>query len=621
MPNYIFDCFKDMRIRKINTLKSVIIMVSLFAFCISYRNITCCSQDIDQRNLYHNPEYKFKIVFPNKWKVTRGDGTNYIVNAEGPDSSGININIENTDPKYTADMLSVKDAGYIAYGLKNIFPDISLVSSSETQISNRKALMIKCNHTTSEANMIMTQYITIEEGKIFTITSSAPSDRYDQYEEIFTNSISSFMLGDFLVDIVEPKSEEDELLKQFTELIEKSPEDENPEFEYEEDELFEQYVELIEKSPEDVNEEAEDELSEQYKALIEKSLEEEHQEFKSEEDELIEQYKALAEESLEDKQQEVYEDEHGEQHAELTKESPEDEFLEYEKKILTAPELKDSTDFSETIEEHIDLPETVDERESEDYADKLPLQQPEEAKHTIEPEVTEKLTEQLSDSTKYDIHSKMDDYPLPEKYVEDRADIIDEQTENRLNIYLEILEYKTETRMLVLTTDTIGEIPIRQFSNGLIEKWDLGQTGKNKGVLIIVAVNDKKYSIKIDPDLKTRLTSSFCTDIGKNLFVPNFSEGNYNQGIYQGTVSIIDKIAHEKISKICAKGDVVMLSDPDDGTVGMYEDSSLGEISFLFTNGVEATIMDVKTPDGSPVLYKVQVWENVGWVTENDISD
>jgi uncharacterized protein len=135
------------------------------------------------------------------------------------------------------------------------------------------------------------------------------------------------------------------------------------------------------------------------------------------------------------------------------------------------------------------------------------------------------------------------DIPAPKMHVVDRAKIIDKKTESRLNAFLAELETKTGAQMVVLTVKTTGGVPVDQFSIDLANAWKLGQFEQNNGVLVVVATKDRKYSIEVGSGLEGVLTNDFCAEIGKVLFVPNFRNGNFKEGIYQGSAAIINKIA------------------------------------------------------------------------------
>ncbi|MBI2470779.1 MAG: TPM domain-containing protein [Planctomycetes bacterium] len=140
--------------------------------------------------------------------------------------------------------------------------------------------------------------------------------------------------------------------------------------------------------------------------------------------------------------------------------------------------------------------------------------------------------------------------PVPQRYVEDRANIISDIAEKGLNGYLQELEQKTGAQMIVLTIDTTGDIPIETYAIELATKWKLGQKGKDNGVLVVVAKNDRAYRIEVGYGLEGVLPDSFCGTVGRTLFVPKFQKGQFSEGVYQGVVVLINKIAEENGVKI-----------------------------------------------------------------------
>lgn len=140
--------------------------------------------------------------------------------------------------------------------------------------------------------------------------------------------------------------------------------------------------------------------------------------------------------------------------------------------------------------------------------------------------------------------------PVPQRYVEDRANIISDITEKGLNGFLQELEQKTSTQMIVLTIDTTGDIPIETYAVELATKWKLGQKGKDNGVLVVIAKDDRAYRIEVGYGLEGTLPDSLCGTIGRVYFVSNFQKGQFSEGIYQGVVVLVNKIAEENNIKI-----------------------------------------------------------------------
>lgn len=139
----------------------------------------------------------------------------------------------------------------------------------------------------------------------------------------------------------------------------------------------------------------------------------------------------------------------------------------------------------------------------------------------------------------------------PTAPVVDLAGIIDRATETRLNKYLEELETKTGAQMAILTLISLEGQAIEDVSITIAhDRWRLGQKGKDNGVLMVIAVNDKKYRIEIGYGLESLLPDSLVGSIGRQYLVPNFKKGNYSTGIYAAAVVIANEIAGDAGVKI-----------------------------------------------------------------------
>lgn len=133
---------------------------------------------------------------------------------------------------------------------------------------------------------------------------------------------------------------------------------------------------------------------------------------------------------------------------------------------------------------------------------------------------------------------------LPAAPVVDLAGIIDNATEAKLNRYLKELEARTGAQMAILTIDSLQGQAIEEFSITIAhEKWQLGQKDKDNGVLMVVALTDRKYRIEIGYGLEALLPDSLVGSIGRQYLVPHFKTGNYSKGIYAAAVVIANEIA------------------------------------------------------------------------------
>ena len=131
----------------------------------------------------------------------------------------------------------------------------------------------------------------------------------------------------------------------------------------------------------------------------------------------------------------------------------------------------------------------------------------------------------------------------PPQYVVDLAGVLNAETRARLNARLKDLEAATTAQVVVLTVNSLEGEPIENFSHQTAVKWGIGQKGKDNGVLLTVAVKDRKYRIEVGYGLESTLPDSLVGSLGREYLVPNFRKGDFAGGIVAAVSQIINKIA------------------------------------------------------------------------------
>jgi uncharacterized protein len=139
--------------------------------------------------------------------------------------------------------------------------------------------------------------------------------------------------------------------------------------------------------------------------------------------------------------------------------------------------------------------------------------------------------------------------PLPERpahYVVDLAGVMDAGAQARLNASLKDLEAKTTAQVVVLTINSLEGEPIEDFSHRTAVKWGIGQKGKDNGVLLTVAVKDRKYRLEVGYGLESVLPDSQVGSIGRQYLMPAFRKGDFAGGINAAVAEISKTIAGPK---------------------------------------------------------------------------
>ncbi len=129
--------------------------------------------------------------------------------------------------------------------------------------------------------------------------------------------------------------------------------------------------------------------------------------------------------------------------------------------------------------------------------------------------------------------------PPLEGRVNDYANMISAPTRDYLTNELAALEQSDSTQVVILTIPSLEGDALEDFSIRVVEKWGIGQKGKDNGVLILVSKADRAVRIEVGYGLEGTLTDLVSGRIVDNIMVPAFKAGDFDQGFIKGTEAVI----------------------------------------------------------------------------------
>ena len=130
--------------------------------------------------------------------------------------------------------------------------------------------------------------------------------------------------------------------------------------------------------------------------------------------------------------------------------------------------------------------------------------------------------------------------PNPPKLVNDFASVMSSSEVAALEQKLVAFNDSNSTQIAIVTIKSIEGYDIADFAFKLGEKWGIGQKGKDNGILILVAPNDRKVFIATGYGAEEYVTDAMSRRIIEQKFKPSFKNNNYYQGLEDGTNDIID---------------------------------------------------------------------------------
>lgn len=94
----------------------------------------------------------------------------------------------------------------------------------------------------------------------------------------------------------------------------------------------------------------------------------------------------------------------------------------------------------------------------------------------------------------------------PDGFVNDYADVLSPGVEEGLEAQLMEFERNTRQEIAVVTISHLETETIESYSTKLFEAWGIGKVGLDNGVLVLIAVQDKKFRIEVGYGVEGVLT-------------------------------------------------------------------------------------------------------------------
>ena len=125
------------------------------------------------------------------------------------------------------------------------------------------------------------------------------------------------------------------------------------------------------------------------------------------------------------------------------------------------------------------------------------------------------------------------------QWVTDLSGTLSSSEVRQLNQMLREFEDSTSTQVIVLIVPTLGGRPIEETALAIAEINGIGKKGKDNGVLLLVAKEEREIRIEVGYGLEGVLTDALSGQIIRNEIVPFFRQGNYYSGINAGVEAIM----------------------------------------------------------------------------------
>jgi len=139
-----------------------------------------------------------------------------------------------------------------------------------------------------------------------------------------------------------------------------------------------------------------------------------------------------------------------------------------------------------------------------------------------------------------DIPAKTSDF-----YVNDNAGILSAETKQIIMNNSVNLQKSTGAQIVVVTINSLDGSALEEYSLNILRTWGIGDKEKNNGVLLLISVNDSLSRIEVGYGLEGRLPDGKTGRIQDEYMLPSFKVGNYDEGLKNGYLAILQEVANE----------------------------------------------------------------------------
>jgi uncharacterized protein len=133
----------------------------------------------------------------------------------------------------------------------------------------------------------------------------------------------------------------------------------------------------------------------------------------------------------------------------------------------------------------------------------------------------------------------------PQGYVSDFAGVIDAASKAELESYCTRVEQQTGAEIALVTIQSLSQEPIEDVANTIFRAWGVGKKGKDEGILLLLAVGDRRDRLEVGYGLEPILPDGFSGEVLRSMR-PSLRQGQYGEALRAAAATIGSRVAQAK---------------------------------------------------------------------------
>lgn len=133
----------------------------------------------------------------------------------------------------------------------------------------------------------------------------------------------------------------------------------------------------------------------------------------------------------------------------------------------------------------------------------------------------------------------------PQGYVSDFAGVVDPASRAELERYAALVERATGAEMAFVVLRSLEDEPVEDVANTLFRAWGIGKKGQNEGILLLLAVAERRSRLEVGYGLEPILPDGLAGSILREMR-PALRQQHYGEALLAAAHGIGTRIAQAK---------------------------------------------------------------------------
>lgn len=137
-------------------------------------------------------------------------------------------------------------------------------------------------------------------------------------------------------------------------------------------------------------------------------------------------------------------------------------------------------------------------------------------------------------------------WPRPSGPVADYANVLGPEYRQRITAIATELWQKADAAVVAATIPSLEGRTIEEVAVELFERWGIGRKGSDRGVLILVAVAERRLRIEVGYGLEGVVTDAMAGQIRDKALVPYLKKDQFGPGLLSGVATVAAVVARRE---------------------------------------------------------------------------